>query len=84
MRNYSETICNKQKRQLTAKGNKFLSQLIDIAAKKYGLTRYHSEFKPLKDKIRILVHHLLIDKELTINEVKEIIKNRIEKNTLNQ
>ena len=83
MKNYSETICNKEKRQLTAKGYKFLTQIVQIVANKNGLHRCQSEFKPVKEKIYNLIHHLLIDKELTINEVKEIIKNRIEKNTLN-
>lgn len=82
MKNYSITICNKEKRQLSAKGYKFLSQIIEIVANKNGVTRYHSEFKPLKNNIYELIHYLLIDEEKSIDEVKEIIKNRIEKNTL--
>jgi hypothetical protein len=84
MRNYSEAICNKQKRQLTAKGNKFVNRCIKIALNKQGLnSRLLPEAKPTVKKLNEIIHYLLIDQELTINEVTEIIKNRIEKNTLN-
>ena len=83
MKNYSETICNKSKRQLSAKGNKFVHQCIDIALNKKGINRYSKESKPIKEKLQELIHYLLIDEEKSIDEVKEIIKNRIEKNTLN-
>jgi hypothetical protein len=82
MKNYSETICNKSKRQLSAKGNDFLQKCIMIALNKKDLNRYSQEAKPIKSKMKDLIHFLLIDEEKTIEEVKEIIKNRVEKNTL--
>ncbi len=83
MKNYSDTICNKTKRQLSAKGNDFLQKCIMIALNKKGLNRYSNEAKPIKSKMKDLIHYLLIDEEKTIDEVKEIIRNRIDKNTLN-
>lgn len=76
-KNYSDTICDKNKRFLTAKAYKFKYRIIDIVAKKRGLTRYHSEFKPVKEQINNLIDHLLIDKEFSIDEVKEVIKKSI-------
>jgi hypothetical protein len=83
MKNYSDTICNKSKRQLSAKGNDFLQKCIMIALNKKCLNRYSQEAKPIKSRMKDLIHFLFIDEEKTIDEVKEIIKNRIEKNTLN-
>lgn len=83
MKNYSETICNLEKRQFSAKGAKFLHIIQTIALNKQGLNFYAPESKPIKQKIRILIEYLIFDELKTIDEVKEIIKNRIEKNTLN-
>jgi phosphotransacetylase len=77
MKNYSDTICNKQNRTLTAKAYKFQTKVIEIVAKKNGITRYHSEFKFTREKLNMLFQDLFIDKELTILEVKEIIQNSI-------
>ena len=54
-----------------------------IALNKKGLNFYAPESKPIKQKIRRLIEYLIFDELKTIDEVKEIIKNRIEKNTLN-
>ena len=83
MKNYSETICNKQKRTLTAKAYKFLQNCITIALNKRGLnSRYLPNAKPIVKQLDTLIIHLFIDLELSINEVKAIINNRIEKNTI--
>ena len=84
MKNHSETICNKQKRTLTAKAYKFLHNCIIIALNKRGLnSRYLPDAKPIVKQLDALIIHLFIDLELSIEQVKEVINNRIEKNTLN-
>ncbi len=83
MKNYSAEICNLEKRQLSAKGIKFLHNIERIALNKKGLNFYAPESKPIKQKIKTLIEYLIFDQLKTIDEVKEIIKNRIEKNTLN-
>lgn len=83
MKNFSETICDRQKRQYSAKGSKFLHQCQKIALNKKGLNFYSPEARPIKDKIKNLIDFLVFDELKTIPEIKEIIKNRIEKNTLN-
>ena len=75
MRNETEFIKCSKKRYLTAKASKFLSRCIDIAVKQRGYTRYHSEMKPLKEQIKNLVTSLFIDQKLSINDIKELIKN---------
>jgi hypothetical protein len=75
-KNYSEFIKDKQKRTLTAKGYKFIWKCIDIVAGQNNLNRYSKELKHLKDKLTTLLTHLIIDQEKTINEIKEMIKNR--------
>lgn len=82
MKNYSDTICNKTKRQLSAKGADFLHKCTMIALNKKGLNKYSQEARPIQSKMKELIHYLLIDEEKTIDEVKEIISNRIDKNTL--
>lgn len=74
MTNYNEAVHSKEKRQLTAKGNKFLWRCIEIVANSKGLHKYSPEMKEIKDKLSDIVKHLLIDRELTIPEVTEIIK----------
>lgn len=84
MINYSDTICNLQKRQYSAKGAKFLNQCIDIAIKKRGYShRLQPGAREIMEKIKELIGFLIFDELKTIPEIKEIIKNRIEKNTLN-
>lgn len=75
-KNYNDLIKDKQKRTLTAKGYKFLSRCIDIACRQRGLTRYHKEMKPLKDSLTLVLHDLIIDKEFTIEQIKEVVKKR--------
>lgn len=75
-KNESELIKNSQKRQLTAKGYKFKWQCIDIIASKNGLNKYSKELKPIKEKFGLILDDLIIDKKLSIPDIKEIIKNR--------
>jgi hypothetical protein len=82
MKNETELIKSTNKRQLTAKGYSFLNNCIGIMAQQYGLTRYHSEMKPKKEKLSALIHSLIIDEKKTTEEIKEMIKNRTIKNTL--
>lgn len=77
MKNYSDTICSKKNRTLSAKGYKFQTRLIDIIANNRGLTRYHSELNPVKEQIKKILENLFIDRELSIEDVKEIIKKSI-------
>jgi hypothetical protein len=83
MKNQSETICNKQKRQLTAKANKFVTQCSDIALNKKGINRYCADARPIQNKVKELLHYLFFELEYSISQAKEVISNRIEKNTLN-
>lgn len=76
MKNYSELIKHKGKRHLTAKANKFVWKCIDVIADQRGLTRYHQELKPLKKKLREVLYHLIIDQEMSIEQIKDLIKNR--------
>lgn len=83
MKNYSAEIGNLTKRELSAKGAKFLRQCQQIAVDKKGINIHHQDAKEIKEKISELIKFLIFDQLLSIPEIKEIIKNRIEKNTLN-
>ena len=76
-KNETDLIKSKKNRLLTAKGYKFLNNCIELAANQRGLNRYHNEFKPLKEKIKTIIEDLIIDKNLSIEQIKEIAqKNR--------
>ena len=66
MKNYSETICNKSKRQLSAKASKFVYKCTQIALNKRGINQYSSEARPIQAKVRELLNYLFIDLEYTI------------------
>lgn len=76
MKNETEFIKCSKNRYLTAKASKFQNRCVEIAVKQYGLTRYHPEMKPLKEKTCSLITSLFIDKKMSIDEIKELIKNR--------
>mgnify|MGYP003519354213 CR=1 len=83
MRNETEFIKSTSERTLTAKAYKFVWKCIDIIAEQNGFNRYSKELKPLKEKLQNLLVSLFIDKRLSINEIKELIKNRTIINGLN-
>lgn len=76
MRNETEFIKCSKNRHLTAKAQKFLDRCIEIGLDQYGLVRYDSRTKPYKDKLSELIKTLFIDKGLSIDDIKELIKNR--------
>lgn len=76
MRNETEFIKSTSERTLTAKASKFANKCIVVMAEQRGYTRYHKEIKEVKEKLTNLLIHLFIDKRMTINEIKEAIKNR--------
>lgn len=76
MRNHNEAVKDPHKRILTAKGNDFLWRCIDIAANVKGSHRCAKSFRETRDKLETLIKHLLIDKGMTMGEVKELIKSR--------
>jgi len=76
MKNYSELIRDKNKRILSAKGYKFVWRCIDIVANQNNINRYSKELKPVKEKLKNIFDYLIIDKELSLDEIKLIIKNR--------
>jgi hypothetical protein len=76
MRNETEFIKCSNRRYLTAKASKFLSRCVDIAAKQNGITRYHEEFRPTKERLSKIIHSLFIDENKSIEEIKQLIKNR--------
>jgi len=83
VKNETSLIKSSIRRTLTAKGNKFCYRLVDVAAKQRGLTRYHKEFRPLKEKLLDSVKSLIIDHGKNEKEIKLIIKrslHQIEKN----
>lgn len=76
MKNETEFIKSTAKRELTAKASKFLFDIIRIVAKNKGFSSWMiPEFKPTKIKIENLINDLFFDKKMSINEIKEIIKN---------
>lgn len=74
MKNFNEAVKCPVKRQLTAKGYKFLNRCNHIIAEANASNIYAAEMKPIKEKLKTIVEHLLIDKGLTIAEVTELIK----------
>lgn len=75
-KNYSILIKDKEKRILTAKGVKFLWRCVDVMAMQYNLNRYSRQIKTQKEKLRAIIEDLIFDKELSIEGIKDLIKNR--------
>ena len=77
-KNYSDLIKCKNERLLTAKGYKFKWQCIELIAKTKNINycRFSPQIKELKNNFTNIFLHLVIDKELTLKEIKELIKNR--------
>lgn len=78
-KNYSDLIKDKKNRTLTAKGYKFLSKCIDIAAEQRGLTRYHKEIKPIREQLRAILTHLIVDLEYSTAEIKKVVQTSLKK-----
>lgn len=76
MRNETEFIKCSKKRYLTAKAQKFTDKSIRIAAENMLLNRLSPEFKETKLKLQKIMLHLFVDKKLSIEEIKQLIKNR--------
>ena len=76
MKNETALIKSTQKRQLTAKGNKFVWQCIEIAARQRNLHEYSQEIRPLKEKLRTVLYFLIIDEGKNIDQIKDMIKHR--------
>jgi hypothetical protein len=76
MKNHSELIKSVQSRTLTAKGNKFVWKCIDLVAELNGLKKYAPELKETKEKIRTVLYDLIIDKQMTIDQITELIRSR--------
>lgn len=75
-RNYSDLIKDPYQRTLTAKGYKFLSRCINIAAEVKGTSRYAPDMKETKEKLKTVLLDLIIDKRLNLDQIKELIKSR--------
>ena len=76
MKNETALIKSTQKRQLTAKGNKFVWQCIAVIAQQNNLHRYSQELKPLREKLRTVLYFLIIDEGKNIDQIKDMIKHR--------
>ena len=76
MKNETELIKSTSKRQLTAKGHKFVWRCIDIIADQRGSNRYAPEMKPVKEQLIKLLDHLIIDRRHSIEDIKLMIQNR--------
>lgn len=76
MKNHSELIKNVQQRTLTAKGYKFLWRCIDIIAEHKGLNKYSPEMKETKERFSFIIKDLIIDKGMSIDQIKELIGSR--------
>ena len=75
-RNETDLIKCSKSRKLTAKGYKFKWQCIELIAKNRGLNKYSKELKPIIEKFSLILDDLIIDKKMTLNEIKELIKSR--------
>lgn len=78
MKNHSELIKSKSERTLTAKGYKFLWKGIALIAEIKGLSIYSLEMKEHKEKFSNIIKHLIIDKGMSIQEIKNLISSRME------
>jgi len=76
MKNETLFIKNTSERTLTAKAYKFVHKCIVLVCEQRGYTRYHAETKSVKIELSNLLHHLFIDKGMSIQEIKTLIKNR--------
>lgn len=74
-KNETDLIKSTAKRQLTAKGYRFLNRCISALEKNTGLNRYSKEIKPKKEKLSLLIHSLIIDKKMTIKQIKDAYEN---------
>lgn len=75
-RNYSKLIRDKEKRKLSSAGYKFFYTCFKLACEQRKLTVYHKETKPLKDKLKKLMEYLIIDKEMSKEDIKELVQNK--------
>jgi len=78
MKNHSELIKSKSERTLTAKGYKFLWRVISLIAEMKGLSVYSVEMKESKEKCSNIIKHLIIDKGMSIQDIKDLISSRVE------
>lgn len=78
MKNHSELIKSKSERTLTAKGYKFLWRGISLIAEMKGLSVYSVEMKDSKEKFSNIIKHLIIDKGMSIQEIKDLISSKCE------
>lgn len=78
MKNHSELIKSKSERTLTAKGYKFLWRGIALIAEIKGISIYSVEMKESKEKFSNIIKHLIIDKGMSIQEIKDLISSRVE------
>lgn len=78
MKNHSELIKSKSERTLTAKGYKFLWRGIALIAEIKGISVYSVEMKESKEKFSNIIKHLIIDKGMSIQEIKDLISSRVE------
>lgn len=76
-RNETDLISSTSKRQLTAKGVKFVERMRVFAAEQRGLTRHHKEMREINDKIGKIVSFLIIDKRMNQDQIKDIVKDSI-------
>lgn len=58
-------IANRQKRVLSALGQKQLDRIIAKAAKANGTHRYNKEFNPIQEQVKRLVYSLVFDHNIT-------------------
>lgn len=75
-KNYNKLIKDKESRKLSSAGYRLFSKCFDIVCKQRNLTIYHKETKPLRDKLMKLMEYLIIDKEMSKKEIKDLIKNK--------
>lgn len=77
MKNETPLICNRAQRTMTARGYKLLKLMTDKAAKLHGVTRYHKEFKPMKQALQNCVEALVFEhgiNEAQLSELNRVIK----------
>jgi hypothetical protein len=76
MKNETLFIKSTKERTLTAKAYKFVNKCVVLVCEQRGYTRYHAETKSVKSELSLLLNHLFIDKGMSIEDIKLLIKNR--------
>lgn len=78
MKNYSDTIKDPKQKTMTAKAYSFKYKVIELLVVKYGFTsRMEKGFKPIYEKFSVLFDDLIFNKQMSLLEIKQFIRESI-------